>query len=407
MLLKVVKALVAAVGLNLSMMGPLMGIAIVVFALVSPQETSSLQSALMGVSFAALGLGLGGTLAWQGIRALQGYSSAPFRPPRAWLLGLFFVPAIILGQGFLSLKIAPWLTLPPFHVVAVAIPPACVLAYVGRRLALAGTRWRDVILQGASGAFLSTTAAFVLEGALGLSLALAVIVIVALTPPGRAEIEALISHLRDPLWIANAENVYNLLLRPGVALPVALMVVIIVPLIEELLKPLGVVLLSYRRPTRAQAWLGGLACGAGFALAEGLLNTATSADAWGLVVLMRTGASLMHCLGSGFMALGWQRLLVERRPWKLMGAFGVSVTVHALWNLTAVGIVGVGLTTTNLAADAWLTALGGMGVIGLFFFLVVLTVGMACALVWLTHRLERGLRDGLRAPSAGTALLRG
>jgi len=328
-------------------MGPLVGMAIVVFALASPQQAPLLESALMGVSFATLGLGLGGPLAWQGIRALQGYPSAPFRPPRAWLLGLFFILAIILGQGFLSLKLAPWLTLPPFHVMAIAIPPACILAYVGRRLALAGVRWRDVILQGASGAFLSTTAAFILEGALGLSLALAVVVIVALTPSGRAEIEALIAHLRDPLWMANTENVYDLLLRPGVALPVALMVVAVVPLIEELLKPLGVVLLSYRRPTRAQVWLGGLACGAGFALAEGLLNTATSADAWGLVVLVRTGASLMHCLGSGLMALGWQRLLVERRPWKLVGAFAVSVTVHALWNLTAVSIVGVGLTATN------------------------------------------------------------
>jgi len=57
--------------------------AIVVFALASPQQAPLLESALMGVSFATLGLGLGGPLAWQGIRALQGYPSAPFRPPRA------------------------------------------------------------------------------------------------------------------------------------------------------------------------------------------------------------------------------------------------------------------------------------------------------------------------------------
>ena len=193
LLLKVVKALVAAVGLSLALMGPLVGIAIIAFALISPQQAPLLESALLGVSFAVLGLGLGGPLAWQGIRALQGYPSAPFRPPRAWLLGLLFILAIILGQGFLSLKLAPWLTLPPFHVMAIAIPPACILAYVGRRLMLAEVRWRDVILQGAGGAFLSTTAAFILEIALGLSLALAVIVIVALTPSGRAEIETLLA----------------------------------------------------------------------------------------------------------------------------------------------------------------------------------------------------------------------
>jgi hypothetical protein len=398
-LLKTVKALVAAVGLILAVIGPVVGLISVAFALISPQQASLLESALMGVSFAVLGLGFGGSLAWHGIRALQGHPSAPFGLPRAWLLGLVFVPAIILGQGLLSLNFVPWLTLPPLHLIAVVIPPACVLAYTGRRLALAGVRWRDVALQGASGALLSTAAAFILEGVAGLSLLLVVIVIVALTPSGLAEIEALIANLRDPLWTSNIENVYDLLFHPGVALLLAVMLVVIAPLIEELLKPLGVVLLSYRRPTRAQVWLGGLTCGAGFALAEGLLNTATSMDAWGLVVLVRTGASLMHCLGCGLIALGWQRLLIEHRPWKLMGAFVASLTIHALWNLAAIGIVGVSLTSTSPAADELLMTLGGLGLIGLLAFLALLTVGMAGGLVWLTHRLEKGLQVGLGSTS--------
>ncbi|MBC7251316.1 MAG: PrsW family intramembrane metalloprotease [Anaerolineae bacterium] len=395
MLLRVIKAFVAAVGLSLVATGPLAGAVIVVFALVLPRETSLLSSVLMGASFAALGLGLGGPLAWQGIRALQGYPSAPFRPPRAWVLALLFIPTVFLGQLCLSLQLVPWLTLPPFHVLAIAIPPACVLAYAGHRLALAGVRWRDVILQGAGGAFLSTTLAFLLELVSGLGLVFLVVAIVATTPSGRAEIETLLANLRDPLWVANVENVYDLLLRPGVALPAALLIVVIVPLIEELLKPLGVLLLSYRRPTRAQAWLGGLACGAGFALAEGMLNTTTSAEVWGLIAPVRAGASLMHCLSCGLVALGWQRLLVERRPWKLVGAFVVSVTMHALWNLAAVGMVGVGLTTTDPGAEELITALGGLGVMGLLSFLILLTAGMVGGLVWLTHRLERGLRDGL------------
>ena len=200
-------------------------------------------------------------------------------------------------------------------------------------------------------------------------------------------------NLQDPLWMANAENLYALLLQPAVALPLALMLVVIIPLIEEPLKPLGLLLLSYRRPTRAQAWLGGLACGAGFALAEGLLNTATSADTWGLIAPMRVGASLMHCLSCGVIALGCQRLLAERRPWKLMAAFAASVTLHALWNLAAVGIVGVGLIAGGSATDE-LAALGGLGLIGLLSFLLMLALGMASGLVWLTYRLEEGLRVG-------------
>ena len=389
MLFKIVKALVAATGLSLAIMGPLAGAAIIVFTFISSQQEALLSSALISASFVALGLGLGGPLAWHGARALLDYPSAPFRPPRAWLLGLIFVPAIVIGQGLLSLKLVPWLTLPPFHVIAIAIPPACVLAYVGRRLVLDGVSWRDVILQGASGAFLSTTAAFILEAMAGLGLILAVAMIVSLTPSGQAEIEALLTNLQDPLWIAKVENLYELLLQPAVALPLALMLVVIIPLIEEPLKPLGMLLLGYRRPTRAQAWLGGLACGAGFALAEGLLNTATSAETWGVIALVRVGASLMHCLSCGLIALGWQRLLAEHRPGPLGGAFALSVIMHALWNLAAVGIVGVSLVATGPAADETLMALGGLGLIGLLSFLLVLTLGMAGGLVWLTYRLEK------------------
>ncbi|MDY7039526.1 MAG: hypothetical protein SVX38_01535, partial [Chloroflexota bacterium] len=161
----VVKILVSAAGLSLAMIGPLAGIAVIATALISPQQPSLLESALLGISIATLGLGLGGALAWHGMRALQGYPSTPFRLPRAWLLGLLFILTIILGQELLSLELVPWLTFPLIHVMAVAMPLACILAYVGHRLAAAGVRWRDMFLQGASGAFVSTTAAFILEGA--------------------------------------------------------------------------------------------------------------------------------------------------------------------------------------------------------------------------------------------------
>ena len=57
------------------------------------------------------------------------------------------------------------------------------------------------------------------------------------------------------------------------------------PAAEEAVKTLGVLLMGYRRPDGARAFLWGVSVGAGFALVEGLLNGALALggqEAWAL-----------------------------------------------------------------------------------------------------------------------------
>jgi RsiW-degrading membrane proteinase PrsW (M82 family) len=165
-----------------------------------------------------------------------------------------------------------------------------------------------------------------------------------------------------------------------------LIFVVIAPLGEELFKSLGVALMSYRRPGAARAFLWGVAGGAGFAIAEGLFNAAIALESWSAVVLLRVGSTLMHCLGSGLMGLGWYHLLKTRRPWHILGTYAASVGLHVLWNAGAIGMAAVSLGAMASGTDEVSLALSGLGVLVLGAYLILLALFMAFAIYYLTGR---------------------
>jgi RsiW-degrading membrane proteinase PrsW (M82 family) len=170
-------------------------------------------------------------------------------------------------------------------------------------------------------------------------------------------------------------------------------------MIEELAKPLGVVLLSYRRPSAAQAFLWGLASGAGFALAENFFNTTLALDVWAMVIPLRIGATAMHCLCAALTSLGYQRFLTERRYWFLLGSYGLAVAIHSLWNATVIGIAGLSVSALDNPNMA-IPTLAGVVVVILLILLLALTFGAILGLIFLTRRLRANL---VIAPSTESA----
>jgi hypothetical protein len=136
-----------------------------------------------------------------------------------------------------------------------------------------------------------------------------------------------------------------------------------------------------------------VACGAGFAIGESLFNGSIALEAWGPIMLVRSGASLMHCAASGIMGLGWQQALVGKRPWRLLAAYGVSAGVHALWNAAAVGVAVPSLWVVSRPGDLWIQGFGGLAMLGSLAFLVLLTLCVALALVHLTNRARQALSE--------------
>jgi hypothetical protein len=393
-LLRIAKIMVGVVGFSIAFLGLLAGALYFTSPFLRGGEVD-LMGATVGASFAALGLGLGLPLAWQGLNSLRGLPSRLFRPRPAWVLAAVFVVALILGQVVLAFDLLPALTFPPFYVLGAVLPPLFFLAFVGRSLAFTGRslaegdiRWREVVLQLASGAFLATFGAFSSEAVLGLLSMVIVFALAALTPGGAAWFQELSAHLQDPRWFQNPDNSYSLVLSPPILIALGLTVLVIAPMAEEMFKSLGVVIMSYRRPTKPRAFLWGLAGGAGFALAEGLFSGAISLESWGGVALLRIGAAAMHCLGGGLMGLGWYYLFATRRPWRLLGAYAASISLHSLWNLAAFGMIVVSFSTVTSATDEVGLALGGLVTLALTALLMLLAFLAIFLIFHLTRRLQ-------------------
>jgi hypothetical protein len=389
-LLKAAKAGVAAAGLSIALLGLMSGALYFVLPLVFKRgETDPLQISIVGTAFIVLGLGLGLPLGWQGLSSLLGRPSRPFRPQPMWLLLALIVLAVVVGQIILVADFFAPLVFPPFYVLGATLPPLIVMAFVGRRLSSAAVPvcWREVVLQTGSGAFLATFLALGVEATFGLVILFAALLVVALTPNGMAWLQELMANLQDLSWIADPVNVSQVLLSPPVAISLVLIFMVIAPLGEELFKSLGVALMGYRRPGAGRAFLWGVAGGAGFAIVEGLFNTALALDeSWSVVMLLRMGTTLMHCLGSGLMGLGWYYLLKTRRPWHILGTYAASVGLHVLWNVGAIGMAAISLGAMASGTDEVSLALSGLGVLVLGAYLILLALFTAFAIYYLTGR---------------------
>jgi len=366
------------------------GITSTVFYLVVPfayQGPDLLTTNITIASLAAVTLVLGAGLTFHARNFLRGHPSAVFNPPSPWKLTAIFVFSLIIGQIILSLapssRLAS-LVFPPLHIATAMGPALAILSFAGRRTRAAS--WRTVSLEFSHGAVLAPTGALVAEVIVILVLTLVASIIVLLTPGGVESLMELSSNLQDPSWLQEPQNLARLMLSPATLALILAVFVILAPLIEELFKGLGVLMLGHRLRTQGEALLWGVACGAGFAFGESLFNGSIALEAWGLIMLIRWGASLMHCISSGIVGLGWYQAHVRRKRWRLLGAYGAASAVHAMWNALAVSVALTSLLLVTQPEDASARAVAGVTVLVAIGLLLMLTISMALILRRLARR---------------------
>lgn len=294
------------------------------------------------LALVVFGAGLGLTLAWHGWRSLGGRASRRCGLPAwGWWL-LAFV--LVLAGGQLLVASGSDTLLPVFHLLAAALPALLFLA-----LAVGGARrtgrvltTRPITASLAWGGLGGVGLALLSELALIAGLLLILPPLIELAVPGfmadvravfaavqrtgELDLGALSGYLDSP-WLLLG----GLLLGAGLA-----------PLIEEVVKSLAVPLLvlTGRRLTRVEAFLTGVAAGAGFAMVEGVTNGSLALaqpETWATAMAARGGAAALHCIVSGLAGLGWHALLVERRWWRGVGLAAAAVAFHGLWNVGALG----------------------------------------------------------------------
>ncbi|HAV77982.1 MAG TPA: hypothetical protein DCX53_11590 [Anaerolineae bacterium] len=124
------------------------------------------------------------------------------------------------------------------------------------------------------------------------------------------------------------------LTKPGAIIIAFTLFSLIVPVMEEALKPLGVWLLAGKLKTQAHGFALGALCGAGFALVE-TLNISGQTDQWAGVLFARIGTGAMHITTSALMGAGIVSAWHEKRYLRLFSTYLFAIFIHGLWNAVA------------------------------------------------------------------------
>jgi hypothetical protein len=197
-----------------------------------------------------------------------------------------------------------------------------------------------------------------------------------------------------------SQSLEQLFYSPALAIAFVEMAVV-APLVEELTKPLGALLLGKRLRTPAEAFLVGMAGGAGFAIVENMLYEAAGARLWAHIATLRAIGGVLHPLTAGLVAVGWYGVRRGQpgawRRW--LALYGLAVGVHALWNGGLTVLVSR-IGSYFLGADTWSFSIYGIGQPGVMVVFIVLEAIALWRLLWVV---SGRLRDSA-APSPETGL---
>ena len=338
-------------------------------------NTALLSVAAILIGYGALLLAIGRGLRHDSLRA-------PFWLPSPWIFLGALCAVLVLGQLVLTLNVASAYLFPIWHVLASLLFPLAVLAYATQRLARVSTR--SVLAQFTWGGLVTIGLALVLELIIGGVLALLALLGIAfvLGPGAVNEIaQALRTVPTDMERVAEIifEKPFSAVIAGSAAF---LMIVILVPLLEELLKSTGAAFLMFRRvraaflPARGNAILWGLAAGAGYAFSENMLNgqgTLNNPDSltgiWASAMILRAGTSLMHMIATATVCVGWYEALVAHKRARLPLLLAAAVLAHAIWNTSALLLAGVSMTRTASVPLASVSTILTVLVLGLLGFL--------------------------------------
>ena len=342
--LRIAKVCTLLVGVLLILSGLAIGCVYLVLSLFVPHAVGSspLNAGTTGFSIFALTLSLGGALVFQVVSSLARRSSSSFGLPVPLSFLFAFVLVVALGVAVSATANLAWLLFPVLYVLGIALPVGYILALVGNRLVHSGQAltWRETVVQLASGAFVTTSLALFLEMIAVFAVIAAIVVSIVVAPGGLESLKSLAAAAESPGWLDDPGHLEDLLYTPVVAGSLFFLLAVVVPLVEELLKTIGVLLMSYRRPSRSQALWWGVLGGAGFAFAEGLFNgnLAIGQMSWGVLAPMRFGTTILHCATGALMGLGWYALLRHRRLLQWLKFYLASVVLHAVWNAVSLGL---------------------------------------------------------------------
>lgn len=122
------------------------------------------------------------------------------------------------------------------------------------------------------------------------------------------------------------------ILYAGIAVGVCLLV----PMIEELFKPLAVWFFAGKGISPSEGFFIGMVCGGAFALVESLMMMSmSSGDLWITAVFARAGAGLLHVITAGLSGWALSKSWQDGKYWRVALVYLGVILMHGLWNFFA------------------------------------------------------------------------
>jgi hypothetical protein len=286
---------------------------------------------------------------------------------------LLWAPLVLLGQWLANQSFVPWLVLPPLQIVAVGVPILFLIELGRRKLPRQTVSGWDVF---GFGVVLTQPIVLVVEILLLLVVGVGVMVWVSTQPELMDILMRLAQRLQDaqfdPQILEQALTPY--LQQPWVIYLFLAVGAGLIPMIEELLKPLAVWVMIRRKFTESEGFVMGLYAGGTFALLEslGMVSSATQAE-WGLILAARVGTAILHVTSTAMMGWALGAAWKQKKYFQLGLTFFLSILLHGIWNIFGL-LMGVTpfLPISNLITALNLTGPVALGILAFVMLLIII-----------------------------------
>jgi hypothetical protein len=318
--------------------------------------------------------------AWKGLSAPAGQIKAVPKP-RNYTLLLTLLMLVVVGAAILLGNLVAqdgrvsWFLLPPLNIIATGLPALWVI-YIGSRGLISGAprrQWGAF----ASGLVLGPIIILILELALLVGVGVLALLWIMLNPSLSSQLNGIVFRLQHAA--PNPDAIIKILLpflvNPGIIFLIFAFISVLVPMLEEIFKPIGVWFMAGQKLTPAQGFGYGVLSGAGFGLFENLGNTSGGGAEWALLASSRISTLLLHSFTAGL--VGWALVSAwsQRRYLRLLLTYALAVFIHGLWNGMAVlSIVPSLQGLTNLSIPSSLIYLGNFSDYGIIILGVIVLV---------------------------------
>lgn len=326
-------------------------------------------------------------LAYRVLNGKSVESSIKTDPFRLASLALISLPIwLVVGQTLVQTRLANIL-LPVFNVLALLIPIWWLVEF-GRRKLPSGSPQRNWGLISA-GLGLIPLLTILVE-----ALVLIVVILVVFTLLGSDPVwMGKFNHLfllfsqteNDPEFLASL--IKDLLASPLVITTIFVIMGFLMPLIEEMFKPLALWSLRKHIQTPAEGFSAGLIAGACFALVESasiIAQIGAGAD-WSQMVVLRIATSLLHMTTSGLVGWGLISGWTRKKHGRTFLSILAATSIHGLWNSLVISLALVPVIGSLGGHSSLLNFFSGLGT----YAYALLLIFLALFLYVMNRRLQR------------------